>query len=87
MSIVGFVLLAIGGIAAFITGILILVEAFKESLLWGLGSLIVPFVILIFVLTHWSETGKLFLYNIAATAVMIVGTVIAGVGAENIPMN
>jgi hypothetical protein len=86
MSIVGFVLLAIGGIAAFITGIMILIEAFKESLLWGLGSLLVPFVILVFVLTHWSETGKLFLYNIAATVAMGVGVALAGVGAENIPM-
>ena len=87
MSIVGFLLLAVGGIAAFITGILILVEAFKESLLWGLGSLIVPFVILIFVLTHWNETGKLFLYNIAASVVMVIGVAIAGVGAQNLPMN
>ena len=87
MSIIGFALLAIGGIAAFITGIMILIEAFKESLLWGIGSLIVPVVILIFVLTHWTETGKLFLYNIAASAVIIVGTVIVSMGAENMPMN
>ena len=87
MSIIGFALLAIGGIAAFITGIMILIEAFKESLLWGIGSLIVPVVILIFVLTHWTETGKLFLYNIAASAVIIVGSVIVSMGAENMPMN
>jgi hypothetical protein len=87
MSIVGLALIALGGIAALITAIMILVEAFKESVLWGLGSLFVPFVILIFVATHWSETGKLFLYNIGASAVLMVGSVIAGMGAQNLPMN
>lgn len=87
MSMVGFALIAVGGLAALITGILILVAAFKESVLWGLGSLLVPFVILIFVVTHWSETGKLFLYNLGASAVLLVGSVIAGMGAQNLPLN
>lgn len=87
MSIVGFSLLALGGIAALITGIMILVEAFKESILWGLGSLLVPFVILIFVATHWNETGKLFLYNIGASVVIGVGSAIVAAGAQNLPMN
>jgi hypothetical protein len=87
MSVIGMVLLAIGGMAALITGIMILVEAFKESVLWGLGALFVPFVILIFVITHWAQTGKLFLYNVAATVVLVVGSVLAGMGAQNMPMN
>jgi hypothetical protein len=87
MSMLGIALIAVGGIAALITSILILVEAFKESILWGLGSLIVPFVILIFIATHWSETGKLFLYNLAGSAVLVVGSVIAGMGAQNLPIN
>ena len=86
MSILGFVLMGIGGIAALITGILILVEAFKESVLWGIGSLLVPFVGIIFVVTHWSETGKLFLYNIGGSVLLVVGSVMAGMGAQNMPM-
>ncbi|HSF18588.1 MAG TPA: hypothetical protein VLK65_23870 [Vicinamibacteria bacterium] len=85
MSIVGLALIAVGGVAALVTGILILVQAFKESVLWGLGSLLVPFVILIFVVTHWSDTGKLFLYNIGASAVLLVGSVMAGLGTQMSP--
>ena len=86
MSMIGITLIAVGGIAALITSLLILVEAFKESVLWGLGSLIVPFVILIFVATHWSETGKLFLYNLAASAVLVLGVVVSTMGAQNVPL-
>lgn len=86
MSMIGIGLIAVGGIAALVTSILILVEAFKESVLWGLGCLLVPFVILIFVATHWSETGKLFLYNLGASAVLVVGVVVSGMGAQNLPV-
>lgn len=87
MSIIGFVLMAVGGIAALITGLLIIVEAFKESPLWGIGSLLVPVVGLIFVITHWAETGKLFLYNVGGSVLLVVGAGLAGMGAQNMPMN
>ena len=42
-------LMAIGGLGSLVFGIIILVKAFQTSILWGLGSLFIPFVILIFV--------------------------------------
>jgi len=43
-----------------IGGIWVIVIAFQKSLLWGLGSLIIPFVALIFVAMNFNETKKPF---------------------------
>jgi hypothetical protein len=78
MEFVGMALMGLGGLGSLVFGIIILVKAFKTSLIWGLGSLIVPFVILIFVFTHWAETKKPFLYSLACWVVMMVGGGLAG---------
>ena len=66
-------LIAIGGIVMFIGGIWILVKAFQESILWGLGSLFVPIVGLVFVITHWEQAGKPFLVQLAGLVIYLVG--------------
>jgi hypothetical protein len=49
-----------------------LITAFKTSLGRGLGSLVAPFVSLIFVITHWPETKKPFLVSIAASVAVVI---------------
>lgn len=44
-----------------ICSILILIEAFGESPVWGFGVLVLPIVQTIFVFTHWHETKTPFL--------------------------
>lgn len=44
-----------------VCAIVILVEAFRASILWGLAVLFIPFGQLIFVFTHWADTKKPFL--------------------------
>ena len=62
------------GIAVMLVGgIWILVNAFKTSILWGLGSLFVPFVSLIFVIMHWADNMKPFLIQLAGVALMVCG--------------
>ncbi len=80
MSAIGIVFLVVGVIVALIGGIWILVLAFQESALWGLGCLFVPFVTLIFVIMHWDKAGKPFLINLGGAAVMALGVVTGGVG-------
>jgi hypothetical protein len=70
----GTALFAVGLIVALIGGIWIIVNAFKKSVLWGLGSLFVPFVSLVFVIMNWQENKKPFLISIA-------GAVLYGIGA------
>jgi hypothetical protein len=66
--------LVIIGIAVCLTGsIWLLVEAFKESLLWGLGSLFVPLVSLIFVIMFWNRAGKPFLLYLAGMVPLAIG--------------
>ena len=73
MEAVALVLMIVGLVVAAIGGIMLLVAAFKTSVLWGLGSLFVPLVSLIFVFMHWNVAKKGFLIN-------IVGLVLMGVG-------
>jgi hypothetical protein len=86
MTILGGILLAVGAIGMLIFGIQILIKAFKTSIGWGLGSLIVPFVALIFVFTHWADTKKPFLYSLLCLVPYIIGMVLMGMGAvSNMP--
>lgn len=71
----GLVLLILGLILAVIGHIGILIEAFKEGIAWGLGTLLVPIVALIFVVLHWQETKKPFLLSLAGNVIWILGSV------------
>jgi hypothetical protein len=67
-------LTGLASIALLIFTIQILIVAFQESIGWGLGSLIVPFVILVFVFTHWEQTKTPFLRSIIAMVVLALGS-------------
>jgi hypothetical protein len=70
-------LLYLGGLIAFVGGIWLLVVAFKESVWWGLGSIFIPFVSLVFVIVHWQVSKKPFLIQLAGIALCIVGVMAA----------
>jgi hypothetical protein len=76
----GTALYFLGLILCFVGGIWILVNAFKTSILWGLGALFIPFVSLIFAIMHWDQNKKPFLISIAGIVVVVVG-VMMGAGA------
>jgi hypothetical protein len=48
------ILSVVGGIGALIFTIQILIMAFKTSLGWGLCSLLIPFVILVYIAKNWA---------------------------------
>ena len=85
MAIAGIALAAVSGLAMIVFSIQILVTAFKTSILWGLGSLFVPFVILIFIFTHWDETKKACLYSLACLPVWFLGFLLMAMGGMEIP--
>jgi hypothetical protein len=68
----------LGGIIALVGGIWLLVVAFKQSVWWGLGSLIVPFVGLIFAIMNWQIAKTPFL-------VYVGGIILCVIGAMNMP--
>jgi glutaredoxin len=62
---------AIAAIVALVSSIIILIAAFRKGVLWGLGSLFVPFVSLVFVVMHWAEVRRAFFAHLASTAVLV----------------
>ncbi|HOX05517.1 MAG TPA: hypothetical protein PK280_03865 [Planctomycetota bacterium] len=83
MATVGLILTIVGGIVAFVGAIMVLIQAFKVSVLWGLGSLFVPLVSLIFVIMNWGVAKKGFLIQLAGLGLLILGTVLTAVGAAS----
>ncbi len=55
----------------------LLVTAFQESILWGLGTLLVPFVGIIFVIMHWDAAKKPFLIWAAGFVPYVIGMILA----------
>ena len=74
----GIALMVIGGIAMVVGGIGILIAAFHESVIWGIGCMLIPIVSLIFVVMHWQETKKPFLINVVGTIIFIAGGAMSG---------
>lgn len=74
----GALLVILGSILLLGGGIWLLVVAFQESIWWGLGCLLIPFVSLVFVIMHWSESKGPFFVQIAGLVVLVLGAVLSG---------
>ena len=57
---------------ALVAGIMMIIEAFKENPLWGLGVLFVPLIGLIFLIVHFQKVRKAFIVNMIAILFLIV---------------
>ena len=64
--IVSMILLVIGSI-------MLLIEAFGTSMLWGFGTLLLPLPVgLLFVATHWYQAKKAFLMQVTGFGLMVM---------------
>jgi hypothetical protein len=75
----GSIIAFIGFVIMLIFGIQILIIAFKKSILWGLGSLFIPFVGLVFVFMHWADCKTPFMRWLIGFAVSVVGGILTAV--------
>jgi hypothetical protein len=66
------ILFYLGLLISIVAGIWLLVVAFKTSVWWGLGSLLLPFVSLIFVILHWQVAKKPFLWGLLGAVLIVV---------------
>jgi hypothetical protein len=82
MAMIGSVIAFIGFVVMLVFGIQILIIAFKKSILWGLGSLFIPFVGLVFVFMHWAETKTPFMRWLIGFVVAVIGGVVSALGAR-----
>ena len=70
-------LVYLGGLIALVAGIWLLVVAFKTSVWWGLGSLLIGPVALVFVIMHWQVAKKPFLIQLVGVAICAIGILMA----------
>jgi hypothetical protein len=74
----GGILALLGMIVAAVGGIWFLVVAFKESILWGLGCLLIPIVWLVFLIKFWQDAKNPFLLNLCGYALILMGGAMSG---------
>jgi len=73
MHIVMLALLAVGYLAALVGGIWMVVNAFKTSVGWGLGTLFLWLPVgLIFLVKNWQENKKPFFIQLAGIGLVVV---------------
>ena len=77
MEFLGMILMGVGSIVSLVGGIMFLIVAFQESILWGLGCLFIPFVALIFLIMFWDKASKPFLIQLAGIVPIFVGMLIS----------
>jgi hypothetical protein len=73
----GTILMVVGGLIMLYGLVVMLINAFKASVLWGIGSLLVPFVLLVFVIMNWADNMKPFLIYIGGVVLMFAGVAIS----------
>jgi len=67
-------ILIVFSIAIFVVAnIMVLIKAFKKSLLWGFGSLFIPVVTIVFIILNWEETNKYILWFLISIVLFVVG--------------
>ena len=81
MGMVGTILTFAGSIGMLVFAVVILIQAFKTSVGWGLASLFIPFVIFVYVAKNWPSTKTPFLRWAASFVVAMIGGAIGFFGA------
>lgn len=81
MEFVAIALMGIGAIIGLVYGIMLLIQAFKVNIWWGLGYIFVPFVALVFIIMHWDVSKKPFLMSLISIPFFIAGVLLGGFAA------
>lgn len=80
MAVFGIIFLSIGFFAMLVGGVMLLVAAFKEDILWGLGVMLVPFANIVFLVKFWSAAKKGFLIQSVGCGMLLAGMAAAIAG-------
>ncbi len=75
MTVAWMVLLVVGSLGSLAAFVWLLVIAFRESTLWGLACLFIPFVALIFVMKFWDQAKLPFFGCLAGSALGVLAAV------------
>jgi len=75
-------LIYLGLIVVIIGSIGFLIAAFKNSILWGFGCLLLPPISIIFLILHWHEAKNPFFLQLIGIAMMFAGSFFLGPPAD-----
>lgn len=67
IQVIGLAIFVIGGIG-------FLIAAFRTSILWGLGCLLIPPVAIVYLVLNWAEAKNPFFLQILGLAVSVGGS-------------
>jgi hypothetical protein len=73
LAIVGVVLAAVGFLGSFAAGIWLVVRSFRVHIGWGFACLFLPLAQVVFVIKHWKEGGKPFLFSLGGSVAGVLG--------------
>jgi uncharacterized membrane protein len=71
------VIIYVGIFISILGGVFFLIEAFKESVIWGLACLLITPVSLVFIFLHWDVSKRPVLIQLAGAGVMFLGVLIS----------
>ena len=71
LAYVGIGIIVIGGLG-------FLIAAFKESILWGIGCILLSPVSIVFLVLHWEEAKNPFLLQLVGIGLLLGSTVLGG---------
>lgn len=76
MELLGTIALWAGFILMLVGGLFFLIAAFRESVLWGLAVLFLPFVSLIFLILHWSRAKDSFFLQLYGVGLVLIAVLV-----------
>lgn len=63
----------VGGALALIGTVWLLIEAFRTSIMWGVGCLLLAPISLLFLFAHWQDAKNPFFLTLSGVAIVYLG--------------
>ncbi len=63
--------MVISVVVMLVGGVMMIVAAFRQGILWGLAYLLIPFAALVFLFKHWNEAKKGFFINLVGACAFL----------------
>lgn len=73
MDALAIVLIIIGTLATVVGSIMLIIAAFRVGVGWGLAYLFLPFAALFFIIVHWAEARRGFVWSLLGVMVLVGG--------------
>ena len=72
------IIMIVGIVIMIVGGIFFIIETFRESILWGIGCIIISPIAIIFAFLHWDVSKSPILIQLAGLAVTLLGGSLGG---------